>query len=266
MRHRYSYLAAVAIATIFVFAPPLSLDSSLSSPCTDGTEPPDPAEILLLEELRDWMVAGPSSRASRPIANDRIRNLLRENPDGLQLFRRYAGIDADRRLLDGIPFGETIREVAKTNRVDSLLLASIVEVESSFNPRVVSPKGAMGLTQLMPTTAAIFGVSDPFDPLTNLDAGAQYLGHLLERFDADLELALAAYNAGPTVVSRYGRIPPFRETRNYVERVLSTYLSHHRALWEEAVVEWEVGEAEAAGAQVSDEPEPASRRRALVLL
>jgi soluble lytic murein transglycosylase-like protein len=100
------------------------------------------------------------------------------------------------------------------------LVRAVIQVESAFNPRAVSPKGAMGLMQLMPTTAARFGVLDAFNPGENIRAGVGYLKQLLDRYDHNEQLALAAYNAGPLAVDRHGsQIPPYRETQNYVKRI-----------------------------------------------
>lgn len=101
------------------------------------------------------------------------------------------------------------------------LLKAVARVESAFDPQAVSHAGAQGLMQLMPATARAMGVTDPFDPAQSIEGGARYLRKMLDRFDDDLELALAAYNAGPTAVTRYGGIPPFEETRRYVGRVTS---------------------------------------------
>jgi soluble lytic murein transglycosylase-like protein len=100
------------------------------------------------------------------------------------------------------------------------LFESVVAAESGFDPSVVSAAGAQGLTQLMPATARMLGVTDPLDPAQNLEGGARYLAQMIRQFDGNVRLALAAYNAGPGAVARHGGVPPFRETRDYVERVL----------------------------------------------
>jgi len=121
------------------------------------------------------------------------------------------------------PFGDIIRAAALKHGVDEYLIACVIAEESNFNPRAVSPKAAAGLMQLLPGTAARFSVRDVFDPAENVEAGTRYLKELLDHYRGDVRLALAAYNAGPEVVSRYGGVPPFSETRNYVKHVTARY-------------------------------------------
>jgi soluble lytic murein transglycosylase-like protein len=117
-----------------------------------------------------------------------------------------------------------IAEVAKELRIHPGLLHAMVRVESAYNPKAVSKKGAQGLMQLMPETASRYGVADSYDPKQNLEGGARYLSDLLREFEYDIKLALAAYNAGENAVKRYGnKIPPFPETINYVDKVLGEY-------------------------------------------
>ena len=113
-----------------------------------------------------------------------------------------------------------IEEHAAVNSVSPDLVRAVIQAESAFNPRALSPKGAMGLMQLMPATAAEFGVTDPYDPVENVRAGVKYLKQLLDRYAGRVELALAAYNAGAGAVKKYGgTVPPYRETRNYVAKI-----------------------------------------------
>ncbi len=116
---------------------------------------------------------------------------------------------------------DIVYQVAQEFDVSPHLLHAVIAVESGYNARAVSHKGAQGLMQLMPATAQRFGVTDPFDPQDNVRGGARYLKALLAQFNGDLQLALAAYNAGESAVVRYGnRVPPFAETLKYVPRVL----------------------------------------------
>ncbi len=127
------------------------------------------------------------------------------------------------KLLD-VPFAALIADAAKAHGVAPELVASVIAVESNFNPNAVSWRSARGLMQLMPETAARLGVKNIFDPRQNIDAGTRYLKELLLRFDGDLALTLAAYNAGPDKVDQYHRsVPPYRETQDYVRRVTEKF-------------------------------------------
>jgi len=116
-----------------------------------------------------------------------------------------------------------INDAGARYNVDPDLLRSLIAQESGFDPNATSAAGAQGLTQLMPSTAASLGVTNPYDPVQSIDGGAQYLRAQLDRFGGDVSKALAAYNAGPGAVERFGGVPPYAETQRYVQQVLSRY-------------------------------------------
>jgi Transglycosylase SLT domain len=127
-------------------------------------------------------------------------------------------------LTDKTPFQKLIRDAAARYNMDPTLIHSVISIESNFNPKAVSRKNARGLMQLMPRTAELMGVKDSFDPSQNIDGGTHYLSQLLQKYKNDLTLALAAYNAGPDSVDKYGRrVPPYLETMKYVQRIAKTY-------------------------------------------
>ena len=118
---------------------------------------------------------------------------------------------------------ELIETFSEKYGIDGDFIKAIIKQESGFNPNATSKKGAMGLMQLMPKTAQSLGVIDAYDPSQNIEGGVKYLKGLLDRFDNNQELALAAYNAGPNAVKKYGGIPPYKETQNYVKAIMATY-------------------------------------------
>lgn len=120
-------------------------------------------------------------------------------------------------------YDDIIRKAQKKHGVEFSLIKAVIKVESDFNPRVVSKKGAKGLMQIMPGNFELLSVSDPFNPLENIMGGVFYLKRLLKRYENKLPLALAAYNAGPEAVDKYKQIPPYEETQNYVRKVMKIY-------------------------------------------
>ena len=134
-----------------------------------------------------------------------------------RIYIRTGRKDATRYIRD---YEDIIKRASDRFGVDDSLIKAVIKAESDFDPMAVSHKGAQGLMQLMPGTAEMLDVNDPFDPEANILGGTRYLGDLLKRFDGDLRLALAAYNAGPERVASYRAIPPFEETRVFVERVI----------------------------------------------
>ena len=122
---------------------------------------------------------------------------------------------------------DIIRRNANHYSLEEALVKAVIKVESDYQPLIVSKKGAQGLMQLIPATARLLKVNNPFDPSENIRGGSAYLRRMLDLFDNDVELALAAYNSGPSTVKRYGGIPPYNETRNYVKKV-KHYLDYYR--------------------------------------
>lgn len=187
-------------------------------------------DVALFEQIQAWLEpprgASPAAPGGGP-----LHECIRSHRESFELFVGAADEDAVRNLLQGVPYGGLILGAASRHDVDPLLVAAIVQAESSFDTEAVSPRGALGLMQMMPTTAEQMGLADASDPSQNIDAGVSYLVYLLRRFDNDLVLALAGYNAGPGAVDRFGGLPPFRETRGFTNSVLRVYIAHHRAAW-----------------------------------
>jgi soluble lytic murein transglycosylase-like protein len=222
------------LATILFLA--LSFEPSPSDPAVpDPFEQPPQDKATQIQDLTRWMISESRSfsGASRQFQAIRLEDFEaaaqpRSRERELTLFEPSLDPAARRRFLDRIPYGSAIHLAAERHRVDGLLLAAIVSVESRFTADAVSPRGAKGLMQVRPAVGEAYGAEDLFDPYANLDAGSRYLRSLMKDYKGDLELALAAYNAGPAAVARYGGVPPFRETREYVRKVLATYERYSR--------------------------------------
>ena len=187
-------------------------------------------DIVLLEQIRAWLEPS-AGAASAYLGGGPLYERIPSHRESFELFTGAADEDAVRDRMRRVPYGGLILGAAARHDIDPLLVAAIVQAESSFDKEAVSPRGALGLMQMMPTTAEQLGLADAYDPGQNLDAGVSYLAYLLRRFDDDLVLALAGYNAGPGAVDRFGGLPPFRETRGFTNSVLRTYIAHHRAAW-----------------------------------
>lgn len=126
----------------------------------------------------------------------------------------------DENLDNEFQYSDLVLSLSKKHEVDWKLVAAVMKAESNFNPRAVSPKGAQGLMQLMPATARLYRVTNPYDPVQNIDAGVRHLKMLMNRFPGKLDLVLAAYNSGEKTVDHFKGIPPFSETQSYVKKVL----------------------------------------------
>jgi soluble lytic murein transglycosylase-like protein len=215
----------LALATVLFLA--ISLQPSPSDTAIpDPMRSPAPFdESFLRRDLADWMLSSSRPPERHLVSSEDLAIAMGTSPRHFGLFQPDVET-ARRAYLSTLPFGSLLQQVAERNRVDGLLVASVVEAESGFAPAVISSEGAVGLMQILPSTGHGYKVADLLDPRVNLSVGSRYLGGLLTRFGGNLELALAAYNAGPEVVVRYGRVPPYRETRSFVNRVLSLYEDH----------------------------------------
>lgn len=234
--------AFTVLATFLVLA--ISFDSSPilpSPPSPSRHRPPDPREIALVDELTGH-AGRPADAAGQPGQGSGIRVMRRADLDAalspappahLSELWRGAIPRAESDVVKKLPFGRAIVRAAEHHGVDPLLLAAMVETESGFAPDAVSSEGAIGLLQLIPETGELYGKTDLFDPYVNLEVGSQYIGALLERYHGDLALALAAYNCGPATVTRYGAVPPFAETRDFVKGVLALYVQHRQKAWKQ---------------------------------
>jgi len=167
-----------------------------------------------------WDEVAPQAAAASPARWDEARAVLRGRRDA------HGPVYSEPRLARlWRDWGSKIAAAARESRLSEALVLAVVAVESAGNPKARSHKGALGLMQLIPATAKRFGVADAFDPDQNLAGGSAYLDFLLERFDGDIVLALAGYNAGENAVDKHGGVPPYAETRDYVVKVLDALIA-----------------------------------------
>jgi soluble lytic murein transglycosylase-like protein len=185
-------------------------------------------------ELYTWVLGEAPAVRFRALSEKPVSKAIDTHRRSFELFRRYSDGGERRDYVEGLPFGSTIAAVAERFALDPLLVVAVIEAESGYDWRAISPMGSVGLMQVMPETAAQYGAQDAYDPIVNIGLGCRHLAGLMERFEGDMKLALAGYNAGPGAVDRFDGVPPYRETRRYVDRVLGSYVEHHRELWRQS--------------------------------
>jgi soluble lytic murein transglycosylase-like protein len=170
-----------------------------------------------------------AAEASSAAAPPRQVQVVKADPRTGKLVRTWVAAPKPQPVKPSADVNALVEKSAKAHSIDPLLIHSVIQVESNYNARAVSNKGAQGLMQLTPPTARMLGVSDSFDPQQNIEAGVRYLKHLKDLYKDD-RLALAAYNAGPGAVDKYKQqVPPYKETRDYVEQVGKRYDQARRA-------------------------------------
>jgi soluble lytic murein transglycosylase-like protein len=206
-------------------APTTAATTAATAAATVKQPPPTPEQSKQVSEAfkRVMSIARGNFASGPPMASPMSNHLpvLKELKPLGALVQKAAPLLQKAGVSIPAPIQNIIDQNAQLQGVDANLVAAIVKAESGFNPKAVSSVGAQGLMQLMPATAKSLGVTNPFDPSQNVAGGVKYLAGLIKRFDGNIQHAVAAYNAGPGAVNKYGGIPPYKETQNYVKKVMA---------------------------------------------
>lgn len=236
MKQNRTRISLAVLVTVLTFAISLGSSPSDTSVLTPYQQPAPQENATELQDLAHWAVTGEvgAPRGFQAIRTEDFDAAMTPGPQKASMLEPgpfgsdTSDTEAQRRFLKGLPYGTAIALAAERHEVDGLLLAAIVAVESGFTPEAVSPKGATGLMQVRPAVGRAYGAEDLSDPYANVDVGSRYFRSLMKDYEGDVELTLAAYNAGPAAVARYGGVPPYRETRAYVRKVLARYEEYSR--------------------------------------
>jgi len=200
----YTKIVLIAALTVGTIAIPGSIYCQQNfDPANKGIAPDQPTVAIAVSEKAD--------NSAPPIAKS-------ANLASTETVTVKPVVSKPKTVAD-VPYEKIIVKAANTHQIDPALIKAIIMAESRYDPKAVSKRGARGLMQLMPVTAKSLGVKDSFNPEDNINGGVMYFKRLLDRFDGDVTLALAAYNAGSRYVRKYGGVPPFRQTRTYINKV-----------------------------------------------
>jgi soluble lytic murein transglycosylase-like protein len=233
------YICSLALLAMLAASPMRAADGPASSPLPATPGPEGKVSVVRVDRRTGKLVRAVMDKgagAARPAASASANQAPAKSP-----------AQVPQRVPAAIPasINDIVEKSAQANGVDPLLVHSVIQVESGYNRYAMSPKGAEGLMQLMPSTARMLGVGNSFDEAQNIEAGVKYLKYLQGLYKDD-RLALAAYNAGPASVDRFQRIPPYPETQAYVERVAERYRAAHQAAEREQAAKQTGANAEAA--------------------
>jgi hypothetical protein len=223
LRFSFSFISSIGVLLLLVGARPAAAELVVFE---DGRVVKAASFRLLEDELEISLSGGGSYRVDLT----RVERIVDDEVEAAETVAPIGGgppivydlsYSPGRKPLFGTPYDGLIETEARRYNVDAQLVSALIRVESNYEPRAFSRKGARGLMQLMPATARRLSVRHPFDPVSNVRGGVRYLRELADRFGERPDLVLAAYNAGETVIESYGGVPPFRETLGYVRRILS---------------------------------------------